>query len=179
VRRVLCAQPRREHQATSESNERSLDADISGTSTSILASAQVAPAGHRALDSPSCARRLKALRLAPTARGAHARPSGLDAPARSSSVGNYAMAGGVRSRRTCGSELILFSLGAILRASAGAWHGTSSAFGSTDVERRRFGAYIGSNRRQPCPRVNRARTAIGAPERAIVIRCAEASRHGW
>src|SRR5262249_34244910 len=49
-------------------------------------------AGHRVFDCPSCARRLKALRFAPTARGAHARPSGLDATARSSWEGNYAMA---------------------------------------------------------------------------------------
>jgi hypothetical protein len=57
---------------------------------------EIGKAGHRAFDSPSCARRLKARRFAPTARrGAHARPSGLDAPARSSWEGNYAMAGSV------------------------------------------------------------------------------------
>jgi hypothetical protein len=56
---------------------------------------EIGKAGHRTFDSPICARRLKALRFALTARGAHARPSGLDAPARSSWEGNYAMAGSV------------------------------------------------------------------------------------
>jgi hypothetical protein len=150
-----------------ESDERSIASlDLAPGAVHIGQSAQSQRAGHRALDSPSCARRLKALLFAPTARGATCGLRALTClrAARPRATTRWLA---VSSLTTCGSGLILISRGAILRASAGAWHGTSSAFGSTDVERWRFGAYIGSNRSDP-PEGNRARSALAAPEHAFV-----------
>jgi hypothetical protein len=75
--------------------------------------------------------------------------------------------------------LILFSGGAILRLSAGAWHGTLSTVTSPDVERRRFGAYIGSNRRQPARRQAGSNDDRGSGTCDRQVDVLKRSRHGW
>jgi hypothetical protein len=89
------------------------------------------------------------------------------------------MAGGVIAQAECRSALIFLSRGAILRPSAGAWHGTFSTVTPTDVERRRFGAYIGSNRRQLARRQAGSTDDRGSGTCDRQVDVLKRPRHGW